>query len=896
MTIFKCKMCGGNLQIEQGKTVGECDSCGTKQTLPKLDSDRRAQLYDRANHFRRNNDYDKAAGIYETILNEDNADAEAYWSLVLCKYGVEYVEDHKTKKRVITCNRTLMTSVMADEDYKQAITHADGSQRSIYEDEARAIEQIQKGILEISSYDEPYDVFICYKETDAGGKRTRESVTAQELYHELTEEGFRVFFSRITLENVLGAAYEPHIFAALNSSKVMVVVGSSPENFNAVWVKNEWSRYLALIKGGAKKVLIPAYRDMDAYDLPDEFSHLQAQDMSKLGFMQDLVRGIKKVIEIDDPKPEVAEPVIVTAPVGSIDALLKRANLFLEDGDFAQADTYFNRVLDAEPENAEAYVGLLCAELKLKCAEDLSNHHRPLHDYGNYKKAVRFSSAKNKAVLEGYNQTILDQLEKARLAEEERQRQLAEWKKRDEAARLERQRLAEKEQRLLFEKQKKERKIRNKKRLRVACVVVVIVAIVSTAVILVAQGIARANRREETILLAERLVSEKKYIDAENVLLSLNNSNNPSVSECLHTVYSEAAQEAERLASEKKYVEAAGILASLHPVMNHFSDEEISLINSEVANMVDLLLQEGDYKEVANILTPLANSRSYLIIERLVNLLNILRPTINPALMSAGENHSLGLKPDGTVMAVGNNDDSQCYVSEFENIIGVSAGNYYSAVLDSSGDVDRTLTVNSTTYIRGFDDIVAMSVGSNHTIGLGKYGRVLSEGSDLYGLDDVWRWSDVIAVEAGHYYSLGLLENGLVVAVGNNDFGQCDISQWSDIVAISAGWNHSVGLKSDGSVVSVGNNKQGQCNVSEWFNIVSISGGENHTVGLKSDGTVIAVGDNRNGQCNVSDWRGIVAISAGGQHTLGLRADGTMVAVGNNEFGQCDVSDWDLID
>ena len=84
MSIFKCKMCGGELHINPGESVAVCEYCGTTQTLPKLDDDRRANLYDRANHFRRNNDFDKAAGIYEQILNEDKTDAEAYWSLVLC--------------------------------------------------------------------------------------------------------------------------------------------------------------------------------------------------------------------------------------------------------------------------------------------------------------------------------------------------------------------------------------------------------------------------------------------------------------------------------------------------------------------------------------------------------------------------------------------------------------------------------------------------------------------------------------------------------------------------------------------------------------------------------------------------------------------------------------------
>ena len=166
----------------------------------------------------------------------------------------------------------------------------------LYEKEAATINEIQKGILAISCQEEPYDVFICYKETDENGERTHDSVDATDLYYELTEMGYKVFFSRITLEDKLGTAYEPYIFAALNSAKIMVVLGSKPEYFNAVWVKNEWSRFLSLMKTDRKRTLIPAYRNMDPYNLPKEFSHLQALDMNKLGFMSDLTRGIKKII------------------------------------------------------------------------------------------------------------------------------------------------------------------------------------------------------------------------------------------------------------------------------------------------------------------------------------------------------------------------------------------------------------------------------------------------------------------------------------------------------------------------------------------------------------------------------------------------------------------------
>jgi len=392
MALFKCKMCGGDLDVTAGVTVCECAYCGTQQTLPKLDDDKRANMYDRANHFRRNNEFDKAMGIYEQILNEDSTDAEAYWSLVLCRYGIEYVEDPSTKKRVPTVNRAQFTSVFDDDNYRSALQHADPLQKALYEAEANSINEIQKGILAISQKEEPFDIFICYKETDNNGRRTPDSVLANDLYHQLTQEGFNVFFARITLEDKLGSAYEPYIFAALNSAKVMVVLGTKPEYFNAVWVKNEWSRYLALIKQGQKKILIPAYKDMDPYDLPEEFSHLQAQDMSKLGFMQDLIRGIQKLTHTDAPAATVVrETVVAPATGGNIASLLTRAFMFLEDGDWQSADEYCEKVLDIDPKNAEAYVGKLMAELHVRKQDDLKYQDLPFDDNSHFQKALRFA-------------------------------------------------------------------------------------------------------------------------------------------------------------------------------------------------------------------------------------------------------------------------------------------------------------------------------------------------------------------------------------------------------------------------------------------------------------------------------------------------------------------------
>ena len=442
MAVFKCKMCGAPLEIHDNSTTASCDYCGSQQTLPRINDDKIKLWYDRANHFRRNNEFDKAMGLYEQILNENNQDAESYWSIILCKYGIEYVEDPISHKRIPTVNRAQYTSIFDDDNYQSALKYADISQKIIYEQEAATINEIQKGILDISQKEDPFDVFICYKETDENGQRTHDSVYANQLYHELTQEGFKVFFARITLEDKLGTAYEPYIFAALNSAKVMVVIGSKPEYFNAVWVRNEWSRYLTLIKSGAKKYLIPAYKNMDPYDLPKEFSHLQAQDMNQMTYMLDLVRNIKKLVGV---QPKATAPVsapqsmptnTTTIPYRSnAETLLRRISIFLENHEWDKVTSYCEKVLDSDPENANAYIYYLLAKLKITKEKDLVFSNTPLDNFSSYRNAVQFADSETAKRLTEYNRVI-----KENIAKQEKERQEQERVRREQEAAYQRER------------------------------------------------------------------------------------------------------------------------------------------------------------------------------------------------------------------------------------------------------------------------------------------------------------------------------------------------------------------------------------------------------------------------------------------------------------------------
>ncbi len=446
--IIKCKMCGGDLDFESGSTICECEYCGSKQTIPSADSEKKTNLFNRANRLRMNSEFDKASAVYEQIVAEFPEEAEAYWGLCLCAYGIEYVDDPATGSKIPTCHRTLPTSIMEDNNFEQACDYADPVARKVYREEAKTIDRIQKDILSIAQSETPYDVFICYKETAEDGSRTEDSVLAQDVYEALIAKGLKVFFSRITLEDKLGTQYEPYIYAALSSAKVMLAFGTTYEYYDAVWVKNEWSRFLGMMKADKRKVLIPCFKGLDAYDMPKEFRGLQAQDMAKLGWMQDLVRGVEKLCGKGETATTVVQKTVVQEVQESskADNLMKRVYLYLEDRDFAKASEYIDKVLDVDAEYAPAYVAQILVAKKLTKEANLATLRMSIDDDPTWKKALRFANEEQKQRYLGYAKQISENevydKEQARLAEEKRKEQarLAEEKRKEQARLVEEKR------------------------------------------------------------------------------------------------------------------------------------------------------------------------------------------------------------------------------------------------------------------------------------------------------------------------------------------------------------------------------------------------------------------------------------------------------------------------
>lgn len=988
MAIIKCKMCGRDIEISADKTFGTCEYCGSTMTLPKVDDEQRAAAFNRGNHFRRSGEFDKALAVYERIVAEDDNDAEAHWCCALCRFGIEYVEDPATYEWLPTCHRASFDSFLEDVDYLAAVEHSDGITRRQYQKDAAKIAEVQRGILATSQNEQPFDVFLCYKETGEDGQRTRDSLMAQEVYYELTEQGYCVFFARITLEDKAGAEYEPYIFAALNSAKVMVVIGTKPEHFNAVWVKNEWSRFLSMMKKDRSKLLLPCYRDMDPYDLPEALSVLQSYDMSKIGFMQDLIRGVKKVVDAAKPqeaaKETVKETVVVHNEGGSnVQALLKRGNMALEDGEWSKADEFFEQVLNQDAECGAAYLGKFLASKKSKntqdfvqsylstaeasaptaknaeaCSKDSDFIKACIEKYviapyltekeirqelvfdraycaersaffqaaidtakelldrdKNFVRAEKYSSGDAKKQCEILRTGLVDALHQK--SEESKQAEKAEQAHITEAYRAflheaerriatkHKESLAQKQEadaekqrrRMEQEKLEQEEAAKEAKRKKVRIIIGVVVAAAIAIVIIVAEIILPSVDYSK----AAELQAAGDYDAAIAMYAELGDFKDSA------DLKAQAEAKKQELEEEKQELLKA----------QAYADAEALLINNDFDGAIEEFKKISGYKDAdervleayyqkADSLQSAGNDKAAAIAfgqsdgykdsrERSITLWNTIaeHPTL-----AAGRRHTVGIRSDGTVAAVGGNNDGQCETSAFSDIIAVAAGNFHTVGLRADGTVVSCgKTTNKQCDVSSWENIVSIAASGNHTVGLKIDGTVLATGSNVCGQLNVSSWRNIVAISANISHTVGLTASGKVVAVGSNNDEQLQVSVWENIIAIAAGTRHTVGLKADGTVVAVGNNADGQCDVSDWTDIVAIAAGTNFTVGLKSDGTVIATSVPKGsmyyyGQNNVTTFTGIVEIVANGYQSIGLKSDGTVVAVGNNDYGQCNVSTW----
>ena len=288
--------------------------------------------------------------------------------------------------------------------------------------------------------------------------------------------------------------------------------------------------------------------------------------------------------------------------------------------------------------------------------------------------------------------------------------------------------------------------------------------------------------------------------------------------------------------------------------------------------------------------------------------------------VSAGYNHSLGVRSDGTLWAWGYNAYGQLglgdttdrwsptQVGSAANWVAVSAGYRHSLGVRSDGTL---WAWGRNTHITAKTD-ANPEITSHGQLGLG-------DTTDRWSPSPVGSGTDWVTVAAGGGHSLGVRSDGTLWAWGRNYFGQLGLDDRGDgtdrwipsqvgsaanWVVVSAGYEHSLGVRSDGTLWAWGWNPHHELGLGDTpqageysptrvgsaTNWVGASAVFYYSLGVRSDGTLWGWGMNNYAQLGLgyagggdviiptqagsaSNW---VAASGGIQRSVGLRSDGTL--------------------
>ena len=906
MANFKCKFCGSDMVLPEGQSTIRCAACSSHQTVPAVCDQPLLARFVRANRLRLACEFDKAAGIYESITADFPEEPEGYWGLVLCKYGITYRDDSATGKKAPVCNRASFDCVLDDGNYEQALENADPAARRVYREEAKQIETLRRALLAIAEKESAYDIFLCCVEMDEAGNRTEGFQLALAVARRLMEMGYKVFFPRIGLSSIHPAA-EPHMFAALHSASVMLVFGTDYEHFDAVWVKNQWSRFLRLTAGD--KHLIPCFKGIDAFDMPREFAKLPGLDMGTPGAEEQLLERIEQLLKrekapameepaMEEPAMEesAAEVPVVEAPVEEAPAvpaedpresIYIRANAMMKaarEAAYREAAKLFDSIEDFKDAAALAE-SCRAAVAQIRQKEEYA---RKDVIYQQALALLRCAKVEEDYLhaAEGF-ESVPDHLDAAALGQQCRQQ--AELARKDAAYQQ------------AFDKLQS---VKTPKGYRQAAELFDLVSDHRDAADLSQQCREKAAALEKDAIYtdAKNRMAGTQLASWQEALKRLEPIADWKDSAALMDTCREKIAELEARQDAQKKEAAAS--AKSRKIFLPIAAAVLAVAAAVVFVIVPLLrynaavalMEEGKYEEAIAAFEAMDGYRDSeeKIKECSTGILeNQYQAAL--ALMNEGRYE----EAIAVFKALGTYKDSAEQIPECHYLHAAQLaekGNFleaekiYIGLDDYKDSAAKAVECRRSYYDLELDNMV-------------KRGDISEAAMFYYSIGEtetaleIWdRVNSRKTLEAGVYHTVGLVTNGTVVAAGSNydgrcnpiHPGQCDVSGWRNIISVVAGYHHTVGLTKDHTVVATGLNTDGQCNVSEWTDIVDIATGYEFTVGLKADGTVVYAGNGEDVD-DTKQWENIMAIDAGRDFVVGLKTDGTIVCTRNYSINPTNV-------
>ena len=172
--------------------------------------------------------------------------------------------------------------------------------------------------------------------------------------------------------------------------------------------------------------------------------------------------------------------------------------------------------------------------------------------------------------------------------------------------------------------------------------------------------------------------------------------------------------------------------------------------------------------------------------------------------VACGYTHTVVLRSDGRVFAVGADPDGRCDT-------------------------------------RKWRDVTEVACGVRHTLAVTREGNCLAAGDNGYGQCDVSLWKQITMVAAGEFHSVGVRADGRVEAAGDNRKGQCHVEDLRDIVSIACLPEATLCVTAEGRVIIRGGSGEHDKAVESLREIVAVHACEHRIVALTADGRLIHI-------------------------------------------------------
>ena len=315
--IITCRSCGNQYCVTGGAGLYPCPACGEMHACMPADTEKGEELQ-RATRLRLEGEFTAAQQCYDQALAGGRESFEALWGRLLCLYGVSFVEDPKTGGSFPVVRIPRRKPLQEQADFRRALELAPDGVRQRFQQDAQRIDRARARILRLSEECPPYDVFVCHKTTPIGAQGyTEDYARAASLTRSLEQRGYRVFFAPFVMEkDAAGESWEAHIYHAIRTSKVMLLICSEEAHILSTFVQSEWRRFLERMDEEGGCCLLPLrYGSLPAEKLPEEFARRCIEAVSMEGFSaQEIILGVLEKYCGERRAPQEPTPVAHDQP------------------------------------------------------------------------------------------------------------------------------------------------------------------------------------------------------------------------------------------------------------------------------------------------------------------------------------------------------------------------------------------------------------------------------------------------------------------------------------------------------------------------------------------------------------------------------------------------------